>query len=470
MTSFTLNDTIIDRKIEELSMSLIQNFKKFKLKPAHLFILGFMSIILFGSLLLSLPMASQNGFSVGFLNALFTATSAVCVTGLVVVDTADHWTLFGQLTILTLIQIGGLGFMTVTTLIALLLGRKISLSRRLVIQESLSALTLSGVVRLTRAVIIMTFSIEAVGALFLSFRFIPLLGTTKGIYYSIFHAVSAFCNAGFDIMGNFTSLTIFVDDYIVNLTIISLIVVGGIGFSVLLDLNAKRNWKTLTLHSKIALMATFLLIVIPFTLILIAEWNNPLTLKNLSLDGKILGAAFTAVTPRTAGFNTIDMSNLHHTTMLLVILLMFIGGSPGSTAGGIKTTTFALVLFTIYSVTQGQEDTTVFNRRLSRNVINRSLAIIGIALGIIMLVMMLLSATEPHADFISIMFETFSALGTVGLSIGLTSTLSSAGKVIILLTMFIGRLGVMTIAFALAKKQLKTSASIRYPEEKVMVG
>ncbi len=451
-------------------MIFIDFIEKWKLRPAQVFALGFAIIILIGAILLNLPIVTVAGRSIGFINALFTATSAVCVTGLVVVDTGTYWNMAGQVIILTLIQIGGLGFMTMASLISLLIGRRISLQGRLMMQESLNSFNIAGVVRLTKYVVMLTFTIEAIGAVLLSFRFIPMFGVERGVYLSIFHAISAFCNAGFDIMGNFTSLTSFVSDPLVNLTVIALIITGGIGFAVILDLLNFRTYKRWQLNTKIVLSTTAILLAIGFVSTLIIEWTNPATLGNLSLSGKFFGALFNSVTPRTAGFNTLPTDLLRPSTLVIVMSLMFIGGSPASTAGGIKTTTVALVFLHIYCITKGKKDTEVFNRRITREALDRALAILGIGISIIVMILILLNITEQGADFIEIAFEAFSAFGTVGLSIGLTSKLSTLGKIIIAFAMFFGRLGGLTIVFALAQRQHDYSRQIRYPEGKVTVG
>ncbi len=451
-------------------MFFLEYIEKLKLRPAQVFALGFAVIILIGALLLNLSIVTVAGKSIGFINALFTATSAVCVTGLVVVDTGTYWNMAGQLVILTLIQIGGLGFMTMASLIALIIGRRISLQGRLMMQESLNSFNIAGVVRLTKYVVILTFTIETIGALLLSIRFIPMFGVGRGIYISIFHAISAFCNAGFDIMGNFTSLTGFVSDPLVNFTVIGLIVTGGIGFAVILDLLNFRTYKRWQLNTKIVLATSAILLAIGFVLTLLIEWTNPATLGNLSLGGKLLGALFNSVTPRTAGFNTLPTDLLRPSTLVVVMSLMFIGGSPASTAGGIKTTTVALVFLHIYCITKGKKDTEVFNRRITRDALDRALAILGIGISIIVVILILLNISEQGASFIEIAFEAFSAFGTVGLSIGLTAKLTTFGKIIIAFAMFFGRLGGLTIVFALAQRQHDYSRQLRYPEGKVTVG
>ncbi len=451
-------------------MNISEIMERWKLTPARVFVLGFFAIILIGAILLSMPFVTVAGKSIGFINALFTATSAVCVTGLVVADTGTFWNMGGQIIILILIQIGGLGFMTMASLAALIVGKRISLQSRLMMQESLNAINISGVVRLTKSVVRLTFLIESLGAVFLAFRFVPLYGWGKGIYISIFHAISAFCNAGFDIMGNFTSLTAYVDDPLVVLTISALIILGGIGFMVMLDIKHKKSPVMWNLNTKIVLYTTGILLAFGVIFSLVLEWNNPDTLGNLSFGGKLLGAFFNGVTPRTAGFNTVDMGLLRPSTLVVVMALMFIGGSSGSTAGGIKTSTIAIVFLNILSITKGNKDTEVFKRRIHKEAIDRALAILGVGISIVLLLIVMLMITEQSADMREIVFEVFSAYGTVGLSIGLTSKLTTIGKIIIAFGMFFGRLGGLTIVLALASKQSENKALIRYPEERVIVG
>lgn len=446
------------------------NIDIFALHPTQILVLGFAALILIGTLLLNLPIASQNGQSVGFVNALFTATSAVCVTGLVVVDTLTYWTTFGQVVIILLIQIGGLGFMTMGTLFALLLGKKITLRERLVMQEALNQFSVSGVVRLAKYILIMTFTIEGIGALFLSTRFIPIYGLGRGIWYSVFHAISAFCNAGFDLIGNFRSLTPFVNDPLINIVVMFLIVLGGIGFVVILDVIQKKSFKKLSLHSKLSISMTIILITVGFIVILILEYNNPDTMGQLPLKGKLLSAMFHSITPRTAGFNTLPTDKLTIASIFFTIVLMFIGGSSAGTAGGVKITTTGVVIATIVSVIKGKDDTETFGRRIPRDIVNKSLAIIGLALGLVIIVTMILSITEAENSFIEIFFEAVSAFGTVGLSLGITSSLSTIGKIIVSVTMFFGRVGPLTVFLALAQRRQGNKGILRYPEEKIIVG
>ncbi len=448
---------------------LKEKIKNKQLNPAQILVLGFAFIIVLGALILTTPFVTNSGESIGFLKALFTATSAVCVTGLVVVDTGTFWNMGGQIVILILIQIGGLGIMTMATSVALIIGRKISLRSRLIMQEALNQFTLSGVVKLTKYIILMTLFIEGVGAALLATKFVPIYGLEKGIFYGIFHSISAFCNAGFDIMGGGRSLTQYVDNLSVNIIIMSLIILGGLGFTVIMDVVKVKKFKKFSLHSKIVLIMTAALLSIGFVFFFLVEFNNPETLGELSLKGKLTGAMFQSVTTRTAGFNTIDLSQMHDSSKLLSILLMFIGGSPGSTAGGMKTTTVALVVLVVLSVIKGRDDVEFARRRISKDNISRALTVLGIGSCIGFIVPLLLTITENGVDFIVIFFEAISALGTAGLSLGYTPSLSTLGQIIIICTMFAGRVGALTIVFALAEKS-QNKALIRYPESKVSVG
>ncbi|MDF1615942.1 TrkH family potassium uptake protein [Petrocella sp. FN5] len=449
------------------------------LKPTQVLVLGFLVVIIVGAILLSLPISSNSGKSTGFIDALFTSTSAVCVTGLVVVNTSLHWSAFGKVVILMLIQVGGLGFMTIASTIFMILGRKISLRDRMMIQESLNQNTLSGMVRLTKNIIIGTLIIEAIGALFLSLKFVPEYGA-KGIFYSIFHAISAFCNAGFDIIGD-NSLTPYVGSVIINFTVMALIIIGGLGFTVWMDVlkvtkkelrfgfKIKRWFRQLRLHTKLVLVISTSLIVVGFLFFFFLEGFNDATLGNLPLKDKLLGAMFQSVTTRTAGFNTITNSDMTDVSKFITILLMFIGGSPAGTAGGIKTVTIGVIFFEVLSVVRGKDDAEAFNRRIPRNTIKRALAVVMISLSVVMGVTMLLTITES-GGFMDILFEAVSGFATVGLSLGETSKLSQIGKLIMSMTMFIGRLGPITMAVALTIRHEKKKINIRKPEEKVMVG
>lgn len=437
---------------------------RLELNPSQTIVAGFALIILAGSVLLSLPLAAESGRATPFLTALFTATSATCVTGLVVVDTATHFSLFGEIVILVLIQLGGLGYMTIATLMALAIGRRIGLRERLVLQEAQNLYTVGGVVRFTRNVALITLAIEAVGALLLSLRWAPELGLGRGLYLGIFHSIAAFNNAGFDLMGGFRSLTGFVGDVPVNAVIMLLIIIGGLGFTVLHDLSSPRR---LGLHAKIVLTTTAALIVLGTGLLLLLEFSNVATLGGLSGLQRTLAALFQSVTPRTGGFNTIDMAQLRDPSLMLIIALMFIGASPGGTGGGIKTTTFVAPMAVILSMLRGRPDPELFRRRLPPVVIYKAVTVALIAVAFVVSAGTLLSYVE-QVDFINALFEVVSGFGTVGLTTGLTPKLSAAGRVIIMITIFTGRVGLLTVAYALSRQH--RPASFRYPEERIYVG
>ncbi len=447
-----------------------RQFMKKALKPAQVMVLSFAGLIFIGTFILMLPVSSQARVITPFINAIFTATSAVCVTGLVVVDTGTYWSVFGKTVIMILIQIGGLGFMTMTTTIAILLGKKIGLKNRLVMQEALGQFSIAGVIRLTKYVIIATFSIEFIGAILLSTRFIPMFGWKNGIYFSIFHAISAFCNAGFDLMGNYQGLVAFATDPIVSLTIMILIVLGGIGFIVLAEMSTFKTYQKLSLHTKIVLVTTGALIISGFFLIFTLEYNNPNTIGNFTLGEKIVASLFHSITPRTAGFNTLDLNALKMPTRFVTMILMFIGGSPGSTAGGLKTTTFAIMLLSIVGLFKGSEEISFGNRRISKEAVTRSLGIVFISTIWIVTMSFMLTVFEPNRSLEAIVFESLSAFGTVGLSLGITPSLSIMGKVILAIMMFFGRIGPLTIVFALSNRVSSSRRDLlRYPEGKIMV-
>ena len=442
--------------------------------PARIMVIGFAVVILLGALLLNLPIATQDGQSIGFLNALFTSTSAVCVTGLVVVDTATYWSNLGQVIIITLIQVGGLGFMTIGTMFALLTKKKINLRERLLIQESLNQDDLSGMVKLTRYVILITFLIEGIGAILLSFVFIPQFGLSKGIWYSIFHSISAFCNAGFDLMGTisgeYSSLVSYVSNPMIVITISALIILGGIGFPVILDVINSKKVLRLNMHSKVVLITTGILIVTGTLFIFIIEFNNPNTLGKLGFGGKFLAALFQSIAARTAGFATLDLASMYESSAFLIIILMFIGASPASTGGGIKTTTLATLLITVKSFISGKDEIVAFERRISGLLITKAIGIFFIGISFIVLGTFALSITDPGFTLLQCGFEIVSAIATVGSSIGGSPNLTTMGKIVVMLAMFIGRVGSLTIFVALLSKASRKQPPIRYPEGKIIIG
>ncbi|MBO8129457.1 MAG: Trk family potassium uptake protein [Peptococcaceae bacterium] len=432
--------------------------------PPRILVVGFAVLIAVGTILLSLPVATSSGDGAGILTALFTSTSAVCVTGLVVVDTGTFWSPFGQFIILLLIQIGGLGFMTMATLFAILLGKKIGLRERMVITEALNQVNPAGIVRLVRNVLIFAFTIEALAALILTGFWFQELGW-RSLWFGVFHAVSAFNNAGFDLVGDFRSLSPYVNSPVVNAAIFIPVVLGGLGFAVVTDVYQKRRWSRFALHTRLVLVITLMLLLAGAAIILMLEYNH--VLKQLDWGSKIMAALFQAAMPRTAGFSTINMSELEITTQFIITLLMFVGAAPGSTGGGIKITTLAVLVLAAYALSRGREDAEIFRRRIPKDQIYRALTIALIGIVLVILVTLALLISEGQ-DFLVTLFEAVSAFSVVGLSLGLTTQLSPVGQVLIIITMFIGRLGPLTVAFALGKTKKRTG--IRHPEEKILVG
>jgi trk system potassium uptake protein TrkH len=451
--------------------------------PSQVLVGGFLGIIAIVTFLLMLPVSTAKGQGTDFIDALFTATSAVCVTGLSVVNTTAHWSTFGKIVILLSIQIGGLGFMTLVSMTFILTGRKISLKNRLVMREALNFNTMAGVVRFTKSVVKLTLVVEGLGAFLLCFSFVPKYGFIRGIGLAIFHSVSAFCNAGFDLLG-YNSLMSYVGDGLVNFTIIFLIVMGGLGFSVWLDTynvwKIKRKaaehftWRQalykLTLHTKLVWIISLFLIVVGAAFIFTLEYANPQTLGELTGKEKIYASLFQSVTLRTAGFNTISLDKARVATKLFMLILMFIGASPGGMAGGIKTVTVGVLILSALSTIRGEDSTVIFKRKIPQSIIMRALTIIIISITILFTGLLILTVTDGDAAIMDILFEGVSAFSTTGLSLGITPLLSLAGKLTIIVLMFIGRLGPVTIAVALMLRQSKNKGMIQYPEEKILVG
>ncbi len=418
-----------------------------------------------------LPISNSNGQPLSFVDAFFTATSATCVTGLVVVDTGTNFTVFGQVVIMLLIQVGGLGFMTMATLFALAFKKRISLKERLILQEALNQGSMEGIVRLIRKVLLFAFCIEGAAAILFATRWAFDLPLGQAIYFGIFHAVSLFNNAGFDLFGSvygpFSSLTSYVGDPVINTVAMLLIVLGGIGFIVLSDVVDYRRTRKLSLHTKIVLTMTGLLIVIGTVVIFIFEFTNTRTLAGLSGWEQFWASLFQSVSPRTAGANTIDIGAMRQASQFFMIILMFIGASPGSTGGGIKTTTFAILVGAVITMIRGKEDIVIYRYRLAKDRIFKAVTLTLLALFLVIMVSMILSTTEDH-PFLMILFETTSAFGTVGLTMGLTTDLTDFGKVLLCLTMFAGRLGPITLAYALGPKSEREL--YRHPEGKITIG
>ena len=440
----------------------------FKLKGVQILALGFIFVILVGALILTLPISTTSGERTNFLDALFTATSAVCVTGLIVVDTGTYWNMFGQTVIMILIEIGGLGFMSFTTLIAIILGKKITLRERLILQDAMNTFNIQGLVKMVKYVLVFTVTVQFFGTLLFSTQFIPEYGLGRGLFYSIFHSISAFCNAGFDILGNFSSLTYYNSNAVVILVASALIIIGGLGFTVLSELYSKKSLRKVSIHSKMVILMTTVLVLGGTLLMFLFENNNVNTIANMSFFDKIMNSFFASVTPRTAGFNSISTNGMTTAGQFLTIILMFIGGSPGSTAGGIKTTTIGILIVTIICVIQGKEDAEVFKKRFSKGLVYKAFTLIFIGVSLVIVVTMLLSYTEKEVSFIALFYETVSAFGTAGLTLGLTSKLSSVGKVLIMIMMYLGRVGPLTVVLSITRK--KINLGIKYPEGKILIG
>jgi trk system potassium uptake protein TrkH len=444
----------------------ILDFSRWCLSTYQVLALGFAALILAGTLLLMTPVASANGSSLRFIDALFTATSAVCVTGLVVVDTGTYFSAFGQMVIIALIQIGGLGVMTVATLVAVLSGKRINLRERLLIQEATNQIDLSGVVRLTLYVIKTTLILEFIGGTILAVRWFQDYGI-KGVYFGYWHAVSAFCNAGFDLFGEYRSITQYVNDFTVNSVVAVLIVIGGIGFPVIADLWNYRHTRRYSLHSKIVLTSTAFLILFGALLVFVAEYTNDQTLGTLPFKDKIMASVFQSITARTAGYNTIDTASLQEGTLLAIIILMFIGAAPSSMGGGIKVSTVMVLMFALVGSVTGRKDPQVFYRQVPQYTVYKAFTIVMISAMLVLSVTLAMSFSEPVPLF-KILFEVTSAFGTVGLSTGITPSLSAMGKIFITFTMFAGRVGTLTLLMALTLRPRR--GSLQYPEGKIIIG
>ena len=446
---------------------IIDNIKdKLESNPPAVLTLGFFLVITVGSILLFLPFSSKNLNFTNFLDCVFISTSSVCVTGLSTINITNEFNFFGKTVIMLLIQMGGLGFMTMATMVAMILGEKITLKDRLVIREQMGSTKLSGMVKLIRYVMLSTFLIEGLGAALLSFTFIPKYGV-KGIFYSIFHSVSAFCNAGFDILGT-NSLESFNTNSYLLLIISVLIILGGLGFNVYIDIcKYKLNFKKYSLHSKIVVVMTIGLLLFGTIVFFILENHNVKTLRNLNFVDKVTNSFFQSVTTRTAGFASLSQTGLTESSTILSIFLMFVGGSPASTAGGIKTTTIFLLIVTTISFVQNNDEIEVFSRRISFSIVKRAIGIFVISIILVNSVVFVLSLIEDYS-FIDLLFETVSAFATVGLTKDLTPHLKDITKMIIIILMFIGRVGPLTIIFSFYNKVNKKK--FKYSNGNVIIG
>lgn len=441
---------------------------QFNISPPQLIMLIFILLIIIASILLALPISVADGVSISWLDAFFTATSAVCVNGLVVVDTGSTFTTFGQVIIMILIQIGGLGFMTLGVIVAVILGKRIGLKQRLIIQQTTQSRSIQGVIRLCLYIILIALSFEIIATIILTFRWSGDMEFGQAFYHAIFHSVSAFNNAGFALWPN--SLSSYIHDPIVNLTIIILFVSGGLGFMVIIEMFQKRTWRNFSLHTKIVLISSGLLLIGGFLLLLLLESWNATTFEELTWGERISAALFQSATPRSAGFNTIEIGNMLSSSQLILVILMFIGASSGGTGGGIKTNTFVVLMLAMFNTFRGGGPIHVFQRRIPTDTVMRALAVVISSIACVFIVALLLTITEGMLEehFLEVLFEATSAFSTTGLSMGLTKELSSIGKIIVAITMFIGRLGPLTLAYALAKK--KRTSKINYPEDHVLIG
>lgn len=429
---------------------------------------GFLAVILMGTLLLSLPIAARSGDRTPLIDCFFTATSATCVTGLTVLDTYMHWSSFGHVIILGLIQIGGLGFMTIITMFSIFTRKHISLYERRLLMQSAGTIRLSGIITMIKRVVIGTFCVEGMGAVFLSLRFCPKLGFAKGLWYAVFHSVSAFCNAGFDLMGRFNevSLTGYYNDPLVCITLMVLIVIGGLGFLVWSDvIKCRFVFKKMELHSKLVLTVTALLVFGGAAVLFMTEKNG--AFKGMTTGEQVLSAFFQSITLRTAGFFTFDQSKLSNSGYILSTLLMFIGGSPGSTAGGVKTTTMAVAFLNLISVARNNDDVVIFKRKINNKVVIQSVAIIGIHILMASIAIFIICYLEP-IGLREVIYESVSAISTVGISMGITSDFNVASKLFIAGLMYSGRIGGMTIVLAIAENSHKVK--LERPEEKILIG
>ena len=462
---------LLERKKRRYTTALVRVlYRRSGFNALPMIALGFLGLILLGSVLLTLPVASATGHRVPWFDALFTSTSAVCVTGLVVRDTGTAYSTFGHVVLMFLIESGGLGFMTFATLLFRLMGRGFTMRDRLIMLESLNQDNLGGVVNLVMWVARSTFIVQITGAALFSIRLIPIYGVAKGLFFSAFHAVSAFCNAGFDLFGGGRSMTGFSGDVLMNLTAIALVVVGGLGFGTVHDIVDKKSFRRLRLNTKLVLVSYGTLLLAGFVAVLAFEWGNPHTLGPLNPGEKMLAALFQSVTLRTAGFNTIDQAGLRDSTKLVGGILMLIGCAPASTGGGIKVTTFALIVLTVRMVARGESSIVVFKRRIDHTMIQRAVAIAFIAITVAFVDICALSLIQPGYALLDLFYECVSAVGTVGISAIGTANLRPLGRLLIIISMYIGRIGPLTMALLFMKRQTRARELVKYPEDRVMLG
>ena len=449
--------------------------KRNKINPAAKIIIGFLLVIFVGTFLLSLPIANNDGHWFPFIDSFLTATSAVCITGFSVVDTVVQFSLFGQIVLLLLIQIGGLGFITITSLVFLLIGKKITYTERKAIQESLNQDTVQGVVKMIRNVVILVFAVELVGFIALLPSMVNLFGWGQGIFKALFMAISAFCNAGFDVMGSTTnpgvSLSGLAQNALILLPIMLLIVVGSIGFTVLFEIGGKFKHHKMSMHAKITLSVTGILLLVGAVTFALLEWNNPATLGGMSVGGKIMNACFMSVSPRTAGFFTVDYTQATAGSLALTCIFMFIGGGSASMAGGIKITTLVCLLLAMFRPTRRNGDLIFAKKRISNKIIHKCMRVVGSAILLVTLATLFICIFEGSKVSLSaVLFDAIAALSTAGLSLGVVATASWGSKLVFIVLMFIGRVGAITLTVAMGSKATETTEEIQYPNAKIMVG
>lgn len=453
---------------------LYERWLKHRVKPVSptkIIALVFAAIIALGAMLLMLPAASRSGVSCGFRPALFTATSATCVTGLVLYDTWTQWSGFGQVVILCLIQVGGLGFMSAATLFVFLLRRRIGLKQRLVMAQALSVSDMDGIIRLQKTVLVGSFSMEALGALILLLRFWPEYGFWQALRWGVFHAISAFCNAGFDIFGSITpgaSLMEFQSDPIVLLTLGALVVIGGLGFLVWQEMAEKRRFRNYAVYTKLVLLTTLSLLLVGWIVTALLEWSNPGTLGPMSLGDKLLNSLFQSITLRTAGFMAVDQALLTDAGKAFSLVLMFIGGSSGSTAGGLKTVTFVVLVLFAVSRARGRSTVYVFKRTIPQSQVLDAMTLAFLMIVLAFFGGVFITATSP-VGFLDAMYETVSALATVGLTAGATGKLSAAAQILIIVYMYFGRVGLLTISMGFLMGD-RVEERFRYAETNLLIG
>ena len=452
-----------------------------KLNTSQIIALGFAGVIFVGGLILWMPFCTVTGQSTSFTDAMFTAATCVCVTGLVTVVTATHWTIIGKVVILLLIQFGGIGLISFATIIFIGLRKKISMRNRRLIQESYNLDRMSGLVTVVKRVVLCVFSAEAIGAACYSLRFIPKFGVAEGIAQSVFLSVSAFCNAGVDILGE-VSLAEYMDDPLINITTMGLIIMAGLGFMVWWDIWDKikkilkgqmplrRLYKSMNLHSKLVVAMTAVLVLGGTLLIFLFEYNNQESMAGLPFGTKLMASAFQSVTTRTAGFFTIDQARFTNATMILCLFLMFTGGSPMGTAGGIKTTTLAVLILSLKANLRGRRDVEVCSRKIRDSYVRSAIVIFGMGFGVLLVMTMLVCAADPGASVADVLYEVTSAIATVGLTRGLTPYLSLAGKWLIIITMYLGRIGPLTLGSAVVVRARKRPEGTHLAEEDIMIG